>query len=123
MYGKSRITSEPSISLDVIEQAFEELNKLSIELTKLLSEYCGESPRAKTQEILVAANLMQGYMISVRNQLFIFKRTGGLSASAVAKDYLSELKVQMDSLKSIVYSYGAIFTAQGEVSNLTSKMN
>lgn len=113
---------ECSVNLNVIEEAFSDINTNAIELTRLLSEFNENSKRLDAQNILVKANILIGYMIAVRNQLLIYKRQGGLSATAVAKDYLSELKVQMDGLKAITYSYGSIYSAFGETQNLENKM-
>ena len=123
MYQPSGLNQqECSVNLSTIESAFSDINTNAIELTKLLSEFDQNSKRPDAQNILVKANILIGYMIAIRNQLLLYKRQGGLSANAVAKDYLNELKVQMDGLKAITYSYGAIYSAFGETQNLENKM-
>lgn len=111
-----------SVSLDVIDSAFEDINKNSIELTKLLNEFSDDSSAVDAQNVLVKSSILIGYMISLRNQLLIFKRESSIAGNATAKEYLNELKVQMDGLKSIMYAYGAILSAVQESKKLDQKM-
>jgi hypothetical protein len=117
--GQSR---EYSVSIGVIDSAFDDINKNSIELTQLLNDFSEKNTAQEAQKILCKTSVLLGYMISVRNQLLIFKRQSSLAGNATAKDYLNELKVQMDGLKSILYAYGAIHTALNETNKLDQKM-
>jgi hypothetical protein len=54
--------------------------------------------------------------------LLILKRQSSIAGNAQAKEYLNELKVQMDGLKSITYSYGAIYSALNETKKLDQKL-
>ena len=53
-----------SVSLDVIDSAFEDINKNSIELTKLLNEFSDDSSAVDAQNVLVKSSILIGYMIS-----------------------------------------------------------
>ena len=118
-FGQSQ---ECSVNLTVIDEAFDDINRNSIELTQLLSSFSESSSAMDAQNILTKASILVGFMISLRNQLLIFKRQSSIAGNATAKEYLNELKVQMDGLKSITYSYGAIFTALQEKQKLDQKM-
>ena len=110
-----------SVSLAVVESAFVDINNSSIELTQKLGEFNSSSTKVDASEIMTKASLLIGYMISVRNQLLIYKKEG-LSANSIAKEYLTELKIQMDGLKTILYAYGNIFSSIGEQENLNNQM-
>lgn len=118
-FGQSQ---ECSVNLTVIDAAFDDINRNSIELTQLLSDFSESSSAMDAQNILTKSSILVGFMISLRNQLLIFKRQSSIAGNATAKEYLNELKVQMDGLKSITYSYGAIFTALQEKQKLDQKM-
>lgn len=111
------------VNLNTIDSAFDDINKSSIELTELLNSFDGNSTANDAQNILVKANVLIGYMIAIRNQLLIFKRHTSIAGNATAKEYLNELKIQMDGLKSITYSYGSIFTSLAESKKLDQKMS
>ena len=115
-------SKEYSINLANIEEAFNDINTNSIELTKLLANFTEQSTVFDAQNILTKVSILIGYMISIRNQLIIFKKQSSLSGNAIAKDYLNELKVQMDGLKSIAYSYGGILSALIENKKLDLKL-
>lgn len=115
-------SKECVISLNNIDKAFDDINANSIELTELLADFDSESTASDAQNIITKTSVLIGYMISIRNQLMIFKRQNSLAGSAIAKDYLNELKVQMDGLKSITYSYGAIFSSLIENKKLDQKL-
>lgn len=110
-YNNSYKSKECSVNLETIDSAFEDVNRASIELTELLNNFTENSNLHDAQNILTKASVLIGYLISIRNQLLIFKRQASLTGNATAKEYLNELKVQMDGLKSITYAYGAILTA------------
>lgn len=122
MYGRSYGESTSTVNLATIDSAFDDINKSSIELTELLNSFNSKSTAAEAQNILVKANVLIGYMIAIRNQLLIFKRQSSIAGNATAKEYLNELKVQMDGLKSITYSYGSIFSSLQESKKLDQKM-
>lgn len=111
-----------SINLTHIEEAFNDLNSNSIELTQLLAEFDSNATYQAAQNILTKISVSIGYMISIRNQLMIYKRQSSLAGNATAKEYLNELKVQMDGLKSIAYAYGAIYTSLQESKRLDQKL-
>ena len=115
-------SKECAVSLANIEAAFNDVNTNSIELTQLLADFDEDSKALDAQNILTRASVLIGYMISIRNQLLIYKRQSSLAGNAVAKDYLNELKVQMDGLKSITYTYGAIYSALNETEKLNQKL-
>lgn len=117
--GKS---TECNINLALIDEAFNDINANSIELTKLLSEFNENSTALDAQNILTQSSILIGYMISLRNQLLLLKRQSSIAGNAQAKEYLNELKVQMDGLKSITYSYGAIYSALNETKKLDQKL-
>lgn len=121
MYGE-RQSGNSSVSISVIDAAFDDINKISIELSQELSNFGQNSNYVEARSILTKVSVLLGYMISVRNQLVIFKRQSSITGNAVAKDYLNELKVQMDGLKSIAYSYGAILSSMQEQNRLDSKL-
>ena len=122
MHQPIRQSKECAVSLANIEAAFNDVNKNSIELTQLLADFDEDSKALDAQNILTRASVLIGYMISIRNQLLIYKRQSSLAGNAVAKDYLNELKVQMDGLKSITYTYGAIYSALNETEKLNQKL-
>lgn len=122
MHQPIRQSKECAVSLANIEAAFSDVNTNSIELTQLLADFDEDSKASDAQNILTRASVLIGYMISIRNQLLIYKRQSSLAGNAVAKDYLNELKVQMDGLKSITYTYGAIYSALNETEKLNQKL-
>nr|DAD80565.1 MAG TPA: hypothetical protein [Siphoviridae sp. ctYh54] len=122
MHQPIRQSKECAVSLANIEAAFNDVNTNSIELTQLLADFDEDSKALDAQNILTRASVLIGYMISIRNQLLIYKRQSSLAGNAVAKDYLNELKVQMDGLKSITYTYGAIYSALNETEKLNQKL-
>lgn len=122
MHQPIRQSKECAVSLANIEAAFSDVNTNSIELTQLLADFDEDSKALDAQNILTRASVLIGYMISIRNQLLIYKRQSSLAGNAVAKDYLNELKVQMDGLKSITYTYGAIYSALNETEKLNQKL-
>ena len=111
-----------SVNLAHIDEAFDDLNTNSIELTKLLAEFDSNATYAGAQNILTKVSISIGYMIALRSQLMIYKRQSSLAGNATAKEYLNELKVQMDGLKSIAYAYGAIYTSLQESKKLDQKL-
>lgn len=122
MHQPIRQPKECAVSLTNIENAFNDVNANSIELTELLANFDSDSTSADAQNIITKAAVLIGYMISIRNQLMLYKKQSSITGNAVAKDYLNELKVQMDGLKSITYSYGAIFSALIETEKLNQKL-
>ena len=122
MHQPIRQSKECAVSLANIEAAFNDVNTNSIELTQLLADFDEDSKALDAQNILTRASVLIGYMISIRNQLLIYKRQSSLAGNAVAKDYLNELKAQMDGLKSITYTYGAIYSALNETEKLNQKL-
>ena len=122
MYQPIGKSTECNVNLTLIDQAFDDINANSIELTKLLSEFNQNSTALDAQNILTQSSILIGYMISLRNQLLILKRQSSIAGNAQAKEYLNELKVQMDGLKSITYSYGAIYSALNETKKLDQKL-
>lgn len=111
-----------SVNLAHIDEAFDDLNANSIELTKLLAEFDSNATYERAQNILTKVSISIGYMIALRSQLMIYKRQSSLAGNATAKEYLNELKVQMDGLKSIAYAYGAIYTSLQESKKLDQKL-
>lgn len=111
-----------SVNLAHIDEAFDDLNTNSIELTKLLAEFDSNATYERAQNILTKVSISIGYMIALRSQLMIYKRQSSLAGNATAKEYLNELKVQMDGLKSIAYAYGAIYTSLQESKKLDQKL-
>lgn len=111
-----------SVNLAHIDEAFDDLNTNSIELTKLLAEFDSNATHERAQNILTKVSISIGYMIALRSQLMIYKRQSSLAGNATAKEYLNELKVQMDGLKSIAYAYGAIYTSLQESKKLDQKL-
>ncbi len=122
MYGNCR-EPENSVNLSTIDSAFDDINRSSVELAELLNSFNEKSNANDAQNILVKVNVLLGYMIAVRNQLLLFKRHSSIAGNATAKEYLNELKVQMDGLKSITYSYGSIFSSLAESRKLDQKMS
>lgn len=122
MYSPIGKSKELSVSISTIDAAFDDINTNLIELTKLLNSFNSQSSIQDAQNILTQVSVQIGYMISIRNQLIIFKRENVMAGSSIAKEYLNELKVQMDGLKSIAYSYGAILSAMQESKKLDQKL-
>ena len=111
-----------NVNLAHIDEAFDDLNTNSIELTKLLAEFDSNATYERAQNILTKVSISIGCMIALRSQLMIYKRQSSLAGNATAKEYLNELKVQMDGLKSIAYAYGAIYTSLQESKKLDQKL-
>jgi hypothetical protein len=122
MYQPIKQHQECSVSIATIDSAFDDINANSIELTKTLNSFGPNSTARDAQNILTQTSVLIGYMISLRNQLLILKRQSSIAGGAQAKEYLNELKVQMDGLKSITYSYGAIYSALHESNKLDQKL-
>lgn len=122
MYQPFGQSGESSVNLTLIDSAFEDINANSIELTQLLNGFTSDSTAREAQEILTKVSVLIGFMISLRNQLLIFKKQSSLAGNATAKEYLNELKVQMDGLKSLAYTYGAIYTSLQEKQKLDQKL-
>ena len=122
MHQSFKQSQECTVNIAVIDSAFDDINTNSIELTKLLNDFTENSCALDAQKIIMKANVLLGFMISLRNQLLIFRRQSSIAGNATAKDYLNELKVQMDGLKSIIYSYSSIYAALQEKAKLDQKL-
>lgn len=122
MYRPFGESKECGVNLALIDSAFDDINTISIELAQLLNTFQTSPSSDAALNILTKANVLIGFMISLRNQLLLFKRQSSIAGNSAAKDYLNELKIQMDGLKSITYSYGNIYTSLLESKKLDQKM-
>ena len=116
--GRQLKNNEPSVSSIAMEDIERNLN----ELTQLLNACDEQHDEKKIAQALTRTNVLIAFILLTRQQLIKELKHATMVQHSYLTKALSELKIQMDGLRSISYSYGPLLASVRDAGRMDQNM-
>lgn len=108
---------------NVTSIAMEDIERNLHELTELLNDCDNTHDEKKIAQALTRTNVLIAFILLTRQQLIKELKHATMVQHSYLTKALSELKIQMDGLRSISYSYGPLLASVRDTGRMDQNMS